>query len=328
MKKITVLGSGGWGTALALVSDICSHKTYVWGKFQNEIDTINSTRENPLLKGVEIPKSVEFTTDIDCVCKSDIVIIATPSFAVRETARLIRDKVGSDTVIVSVAKGFEKDTLLTFSQVIKSELPSNPVVVLSGPSHAEEVARKIPTSIVAASSDGQACVKVQQLLSNDFFRIYTNPDIVGVEVGAALKNVIAVAAGIILGLNLGDNSTAALITRGMAEMSRLGVSLGAEASTFAGLSGIGDLVVTCTSKHSRNRSFGVKIGQGCKVDDALEQIGTVEGYFATATAKSLAEKQGVEMPIVNECYKILYENSSPKDSVKNLMNREKKAETF
>ncbi len=328
MKKITVLGSGGWGTALALVSDICSHKTYVWGKFQDEIDSINATGENPLLKGIKIPKSIEFTTDIDCVCESDIVIIATPSFAVRETARLISKKISKDTIIVSVAKGFEKDTLLRFSQVVGEELPDNPVVALSGPSHAEEVARKIPTSIVASSSDVEASVKVQQLLSNDFFRIYTNPDVVGVEVGAALKNVIAVAAGIILGLNLGDNSTAALITRGMAEMSRLGVSLGAQASTFAGLSGIGDLVVTCTSKHSRNRSFGVKIGQGYLVSDSLEQVGTVEGYFATATAKSLAGRCGVEMPIVNECYKILYENASPKDSVKNLMNREKKAETF
>ncbi len=328
MKKITVLGSGGWGTALAEVSHMCSHKTYVWGKFQDEIDNIKATRENPLLKGVKISESIEFTTDISCVCESDIVIIATPSFAVRETARLIKDKVGKDTIIVSVAKGFEKDTLLRFSQVVRQELPYNPVVALSGPSHAEEVARKIPTSIVAASRDIDACVRVQQLLSNDFFRIYTNPDIVGVEVGAALKNVIAVAAGIILGLNLGDNSTAALITRGMAEMSRLGVALGANASTFAGLSGIGDLVVTCTSKHSRNRSFGVKIGQGCSVQEALESVGTVEGYFATATAKSLADKCKVEMPIVNECYKILYEEALPKDSVKSLMNREKKAETF
>lgn len=328
MKKITVLGSGGWGTALAILSYLCGHKTVVWGKFQEEIENLKKTRENPLLKGVEIPKDIVLTSNNEDISESDVVILATPSFAVKETANMLKDYVTDNTIIISVAKGFEKNTLKRFSQIIKEELPDNPVVVLSGPSHAEEVGKRIPTSVVAASDDKDAAIQVQELLSNDFFRIYTQEDVIGVEVGAALKNIIAVAAGIVKGMKLGDNTIAAIITRGINEMSKLGEAMGASRYTFAGLSGIGDLVVTCTSTHSRNRSFGMLVGEGVSVDEALKRVGTVEGYFATDSAKKLAEKYNVEMPIVDECYKILYQNMNVGDSIKNLMERDKKSESF
>jgi len=326
--KISVLGSGGWGTALGILSYNCSHKTVIWGKFQDEIETIKTTLENPLLKGVEIPENIVITSEIKKIKNSDIVIIATPSFAVKETAQMISKYIDHKAIIVSVSKGFEKETLKRFSQIIKDELPNNPVVVLSGPSHAEEVGRKIPTSIVAASEDLDAAITVQDALSNKYFRIYTNTDVIGVEVGAALKNVIAVAAGIIKGMNLGDNTLAALITRGLAEMSLLGEALGGNRATFSGLSGIGDLVVTCTSEHSRNNAFGKLIGKGISVEEAKRAIGTVEGYFATEAAQMLADKYDVEMPIVNECYAILYEHKNAKESLINLMNRDKKQENY
>lgn len=326
--KIAVLGSGGWGTALAILSALCSHKTVLWGKFKEEIDNLKETYENPLLKGVEIPKDIEITDDINTVCDSDMVIIATPSFAVEETAEMLKDYVDKNAIIISVAKGFEKKTLKRFSEIIKEKLPKNPVVVLSGPSHAEEVGRKVPTSIVAASEDEKTAIVVQEALSNDFFRIYTNTDVIGVETGAALKNIIAVAAGIIKGMKLGDNTLAALVTRGINEMSKLGVAMGANVLTFAGLSGIGDLIVTCTSEHSRNRSFGTLIGRGISTDEARKAVGTVEGYFATEAAKRLADKYQVEMPITNECYKVLYEGMDARLAIKNLMNRDKKAESF
>ena len=326
--KIAVLGSGGWGTALAVLSALCSHKTVLWGKFKEEVDNLKATRENPLLKGVEIPKEIEITDDNNAICGSNMVIIATPSFAVEETAEMLKDYVDKDTIIISVAKGFEKKTLKRFSEVIKEKLPNNPVVVLSGPSHAEEVGRKVPTSIVAASEDEKTAIVVQEALSNDFFRIYTNTDVIGVETGAALKNIIAVAAGIIKGMKLGDNTLAALVTRGINEMSKLGVAMGAKVLTFAGLSGIGDLIVTCTSEHSRNRSFGTLIGKGISTDEARKAVGTVEGYFATEAAKKLADKYQVEMPIINECYKVLYEGMDARLAIKNLMNRDKKSENF
>lgn len=324
--KISILGSGGWGTALAVLSANCNHETVLWGKFANEIDEIKKTHENPLLKRVEIPKNILLTSDINDIKSSDIVIIATPSFAVKETAKMLKDVIAEETVVVSVSKGFETDTLKRFTQVIKDELPNNDVAALSGPSHAEEVGRKIPTSIVVASENEQSAILIQEALSNSYFRIYTNTDVIGVETGGALKNVIAVAAGIIKGMELGDNTLAALMTRGINEISALGVALGANKNTFAGLSGIGDLIVTCTSEHSRNRSFGVLVGKGVTSPEAQRVVGTVEGYFATKTAKQLADKYGIEMPIVNECYKILYEGMDAKNAVSNLMNRDKKSE--
>lgn len=310
--KISVLGSGGWGTALAMLCGDCGAQTVLWGKFREEIDRIVQTRETPLLKGVKIPESVRVTADKSEIIGSDIIIIATPSFAVEENALMLRDgKLAGDAVIVSVAKGFEKNTLRRFSQVIGDILAENLIVVLSGPSHAEEVARKMPTSVVAASEDIEAARLVQKAMMNENFRIYTNPDIIGVETGAALKNVIAMAAGVCDGMGLGDNSKAALMTRGISEIRELGVKMGARRETFAGLSGLGDLIVTCTSKHSRNRRFGQLIGEGMTVKQALDAVGmTVESYYATAAAKKLSEQYGVEMPITAECYDIIY-NAQP-----------------
>lgn len=326
--KISVVGSGGWGTALAVLSAQCSHETVLWGKFKEEIENIKKNRENPLLKGVEIPESILITDDNEAIRNSDMVIIATPSFAVEETADMLRSYVEKDTIVISVAKGFEKRTLKTFSRIIKEKMPENTVVVLSGPSHAEEVGRKMPTSIVAASEDEEIALKVQDALSNKYFRIYTNTDVIGVEIGGALKNIIAVAAGMLRGMKLGDNTMAALITRGLNEMSRLGEALGGEKNTFAGLSGLGDLIVTCTSEHSRNNSFGKLIGKGISVNEALHAVGTVEGYFATDAAKRIADEYGIEMPIVSECYKVLYEGMDVHLAVKNLMTREKRKEKF
>ena len=325
--KVSIMAPGGWGTALGMLCASNGLETVIWGKFEKEIESLKATRENPLLKGIKIPDEILLTMDLNDILGSDIIIIATPSFAVRETARQLHGFVSKNSVIVSVSKGFEKDTLKRFSEVISEEMPNNKVVVLSGPSHAEEVARGVPTSIVAASHDEQAAKFVQKTLMSDNFRIYTNDDVIGVEVGAALKNIIAMAAGACDGLGLGDNSIAALMTRGIHEISRLGVKMGAKQITFAGLSGIGDLIVTCTSQHSRNRRFGVLIGKGMSVDEALKTVGmTVESYYATSSAKHLADKFGVEMPIVNECYDILYYGGDVRDKIKALMTRSMKAE--
>ena len=321
--KISVLGSGGWGTALAMLANDCSAETVLWGKFEDEIAFINQTRTTPLLKEVKIPNEILATTDKSQIKGSDIIIIATPSFAVEENAKMLRDEDLADgAVIVSVAKGFEKTTLRRFSQVIAEALPNNKIVVLSGPSHAEEVARKMTTCVVVASDDESAALTVQNALMNENFRIYTNLDVIGVETGAALKNVIAMAAGVCDGLGLGDNSIAALITRGISEIGSLGVKMGANVKTFAGLSGLGDLIVTCTSRHSRNRRFGQLLGTGLSVDEALKKVGmTVESYYATESAKKLADKYGVEMPIVNECYNIIYNNGDINDAPVRLMSR-------
>jgi glycerol-3-phosphate dehydrogenase (NAD(P)+) len=327
MAKVAILGTGGWGTALAQLCVACSHQVVFWGKFQNEVENLKINLENPLLPGVKIDNSIRITTDITDAADADIAIIATPSFAIRETAEKLSGVLSERTIVVSVSKGLEKGTMLRFSQVIKQELPNNPVVVLSGPSHAEEVAREIPTSVVAASDDIDAAKTVQQALSSERFRIYTNTDVIGVEIGAALKNIIAMAAGIIDGLGLGDNTIAALITRGINEMAELGVKMGADRKTFSGLSGIGDLVVTCTSRHSRNRRFGRLLGEGKSVDEALTEVGmTVESYYATACAYSLAKKYGVEMPIINECYRVLYQDGDLREAITSLMRRKFKHE--
>ncbi|MCQ2477951.1 MAG: NAD(P)-dependent glycerol-3-phosphate dehydrogenase [Clostridia bacterium] len=326
MSKITVLGSGGWGMALAITAESCGHEVTLWSPFENEVDMLLKKRTNEkLLNGVFLPESIKITTDLSCVKGSLITIIATPSMAVGSVAEKLANE--SDFgIVVNVAKGLEKGTLRRLSEVIKEKLPQNNIVVLSGPSHAEEVARKIPTSLVAASDCISAAEIVQSVLSNEFLRIYTAEDIIGVELGGALKNVIAICAGICDGLGLGDNSKAALITRGLAEMARLGVALGASERTFAGLTGIGDLVVTCTSRHSRNNRFGNMVGSGTPVKQALEAVGTVEGYYAALMAHELSKKYNIELPIINECYAILYENRPVDTVVKDLMMRPKHAE--
>ena len=323
MAKITVLGSGGWGTALAISAFNCGHEVYLWSPFEQEVNDLNKLRENvKLLPGVKIPEQITITTDISVANGSLISVIACPSVAVRSVAKQLAS-VENHGIVVNVAKGFEKDTLKRLSEIIREELPSDRICVLSGPSHAEEVARMIPTSLVASSKSFTAASIVQDVLSSEFLRIYTSNDLIGVELGGAIKNVIAVCAGISDGLGLGDNSKAALITRGLSEMANLGVCMGADERTFMGLTGIGDLVVTCTSQHSRNNRFGNKVGSGVAVDQALKEVGTVEGYYAAQMAYQLGQKYGVELPIINCCYKALYEGYSPELAVKELMTRPK-----
>ncbi|MBQ1186801.1 MAG: NAD(P)-dependent glycerol-3-phosphate dehydrogenase [Clostridia bacterium] len=326
MKNITVLGAGGWGLALALSLNANGHKVTVWSPFADEVQNLNEKRTNEkLLTGIIIPNSINITTDLSVCQNNDITVIATPSFAVKETAQKLKS-VKPNGIVVNVAKGFENKTLMRLSQVIESELPNADIMVLSGPSHAEEVARKIPTMLTVSGKNEQVCKTVQEVFSSDILRVYTNPDTIGVELGGALKNVIAVAAGVCDGMGLGDNSKAALITRGLAEMSRLGEKLGAKAATFAGLTGLGDLVVTCTSTHSRNHRFGELVGKGYTVEDALNIVGTVEGYYACKSAYQLAQKHGVDTPIIELSHKLLYEEYPVEDIVKTLMQRPFKEE--
>lgn len=326
MSKVTVLGAGGFGIALALLAHNNSHDVTLWSPFEEEVRNLKTKRTNEkLLKGIFLPEEINITEDISVCADDDITIMAVPSFAVRQTAQRLK-KLNSDSVIANVAKGFEKDTLLRLSEVIAQELPHRKIVVLTGPSHAEEVSRGVPTSIAAASEDEQAAKKVQAALSNENMRLYTNSDVIGSELGGALKNVIAICVGFCNGLGLGDNTKAALITRGLAEMARLGKKMGADPLTFSGLTGIGDLVVTCMSDYSRNNRFGTLVGGGTPAAQALETVGTVEGYFAAVTACKLAEKYEVELPIISECYKVLYENKSPAVVVKELMMRPPKTE--
>ena len=327
--KAAVIGSGGWGTALALVLAENGHNVSLWCRREDKCDELRRTRENPVLKGVSLPSGLEITADLACASRCDVVVIATPSFAVRETSRRLAPWLTPGTVVVSVSKGIEKDTSLLMSQIVEEELGSDyPVVVLSGPSHAEEVARGVPTAVVVASQSRAAAELVQDLFMNHRFRIYTSPDILGVEIGAAMKNVIAICAGWCAGVGFGDNTKAMLMTRGLTEMARLGMAVGGRKETFAGLAGLGDLIVTCTSMHSRNCRAGVRIGRGEPVEGAVSgQDGTVvEGYYAAASVCQLAEKLGVEMPIASGAYSVLYKGEDPRDVLIRLMSREKKDE--
>ncbi len=320
MSKIVVLGAGGWGLALALTAFDAGQEVTVWSPFETEAENLIKTRENPkLLPGIKIPEAIKITTDLSAVDGADITIIAVPSTAVRPTAAKLKGH--NCGIIVNVAKGIENGTNLRLSQVINEETGSEKIVVLSGPSHAEEVSRKIPTTVVAASENPELSDAVQQAITTIYFRIYTNDDVAGVELGGALKNVIAVAAGIADGLHLGDNTKAALITRGLFEMSRLGVKMGAKENTFSGLSGLGDLVVTCTSEHSRNHRFGKMLGLGETPEKALSAVGTVEGYYACKTVKQLSEIYGVEMPICSGCYDIIFCGKNADETLKKLMSR-------
>lgn len=321
MAKITVLGSGGWGIALAISAYNNGCDVTLWSPFEDEVKLLQEKRTNEkLLKDIYIPEGIEITDDLSVVEGDTVTIIAVPSIAVREVAKKL-SAYKNYGIIVNVAKGIEKGSLKTLSQVIADELPKSKVVVLSGPSHAEEVARGIPTSLVAASVSVPAAEAVQSIMTGGALRVYTSKDLVGVELGGALKNVIAVAAGFCDGLGLGDNSKAALITRGLAEMARLGVCMGAQEYTFAGLTGVGDLVVTCTSQHSRNNRFGYKVGKGMPIDEALKAVGTVEGYYAAFVAHELAAIYNVELPIIEECYNVLYQGKPVSRVVPDLMNR-------
>lgn len=323
--KVAVLGSGGWGTALALLLLENGNQVTLWSHTQEEAARLRTTRGNPLLPEVHLPKELEFTHDISCVRDCDVVVMATPSFAVRETARKIKGFLHPRAILVSVAKGIEKETSLRLSQVIREGTGDAwPVAVLTGPSHAEEVARHVPTGCVSACEDRTVAERVQDLFLNERFRVYSSPDVVGVELGAALKNVMALCAGFCAGMGFGDNTKALLMTRGLTEIARLGVALGGKRETFAGLAGMGDLIVTCTSLNSRNNRAGILIGKGMPVNEAIQKIGAVvEGYFAVDSARILAQKVGVELPITEAAYRVLYEGADMCAVTQELMLRKK-----
>ena len=330
MSRIAILGSGSWGTALAYTFSK-SNDIVLWSYLESETEDLIKFNENKLfLPGIILPKNIKFTSDIKkAVMGAELVIFAVPSFAMRITAHKISDVFDvKNQIAICVSKGMEDETLMTLTEVIEDELPKEAVVcALSGPTHAEEVSRDIPTTIVAACKDIRYAERVQDICMNEYFRIYTSTDTRGVELGGTIKNVIALCAGISDGIGYGDNTKAALMTRGMFEIAKLGVLMGGKYETFYGLSGMGDLIVTCTSMHSRNRRAGILIGQGMPVSEALESVRmVVEGVKCLKAVKKASEKHGVEMPIINEAYRIIYENEDPKRSVTNLMGRMKKHE--
>ncbi|MBC8631007.1 NAD(P)H-dependent glycerol-3-phosphate dehydrogenase [[Eubacterium] tenue] len=324
MEKICVLGAGSWGTALALVVAKKGYNVSMWTLSEDQCQKVNSTRENvDYLPGVNIPKNIHITTDLkEAINDSSVIVLAVPSQAIRSVCKQIKPFVNKNQILVDVAKGLEKGTGLRLLQVCEKELPECKYVVLSGPSHAEEVSRDIPTTVVVASEDLTTAEKIQDIFMSPKFRVYTNPDVVGVELGGALKNIIAFGAGICDGLGYGDNAKAALMTRGIREISRLGVAMGAETSTFSGLSGIGDLIVTCTSMHSRNRRAGILIGQGKSLEETLKEVKmVVEGITATEVAYEVAKKLNIEMPITNAIYSVLHDGANPDEVVDELMMR-------
>ena len=323
---IMMLGSGAWGTALANLLCNKGHRVIVWSHLQELTDELNRLHYNPRLEGVELHKAMEFSSDISKARTCSVVVFAVPSFAMRTTARQLKPHLQPGTVLVSATKGIEENSGLRMSQIIKEETQTE-VVVLSGASHAEEVSRYMPTGCVAACANMELAEYVQELFMNEYFRIYTSDDVIGVELSAAMKNVIALCAGICDGLGFGDNTKALLMTRGLAELKDLVVTLGGRPNTFAGLAGVGDTIVTCTSMHSRNRRAGILIGQGIPVQQAMEQVGAVvEGFYAAGSVWQLSRKAGVEMPICQQAYAVLYEGKEPAETVRTLMGREKKAE--
>ena len=326
--KAVVVGSGGWGTALSQVLCDNGHDTWLWSHNPAKAAEMEKTRENPLLKGVILPETLHITGDLDCLRGADLVVCAAPSFAVRETGRKIAPYLTEKTVLVSVSKGIERDTNLRMSQILQEETKNIcKVVALSGPSHAEEVGVRLPTGCVSACPDRTAARFVQDAFMNDYFRIYTSYDIVGVELSGAMKNVVALSCGICTGLGFQDNTKALLMTRAMAELTRLGEQLGGTRRTFGGLAGMGDLIVTCTSMHSRNRRAGILIGQGKSAQEAMAEVGAVvEGYYAAESIYQLSQREGVEMPLCRSVYEVLYHGVAVQDVVSSLMRRAKKDE--
>lgn len=324
--KIAVIGSGAWGTALAICLCKNGHEVTLWVRDEQKAKAMADSRQNPRLVGIKLPEQLKITAALSCVSGMDLVVMASPSFALREVSRQVAPFLTGETVMVSVTKGIEQGTLLRMSQIVEQET-AHPVVALTGPSHAEEVARGIPTGCVAASANQAHAELVQDVFMSDTFRVYTSPDIVGVELGGALKNVIALCAGVTDGMGFGDNTKAMLMTRGLTEIARLGASMGASRDTFGGLAGVGDLIVTCTSPHSRNRRAGLLIGKGMAPDQAMAEVGAaVEGYYAAKSAWALAQRQGVDMPIIHAVYATLYENIETARVVETLLCRQRKAE--
>ncbi len=328
--KIGVIGSGSWGCALCAVLAEKGNDVCLWSYFPEESHQLAKDKENKKnLPGLRLPDTVTYTSDLKTAAENaEVLVFVTPSATIGDTARAIAPYVQENVVIVCASKGFDPGTKRTLTDTIEMAIPRARVAALSGPSHAEEVAKKLPTTLVAASKDKETACFLQDLFMTDYLRIYTGDDVIGVELGGALKNIIALCAGVCDGLGLGDNTKAALMTRGMTEMARLGVAMGAKLSTFSGLSGMGDLIVTCTSMHSRNRRAGILIGQGKSAKEAQEEVGMiVEGVYATKEAYSIAKDLGVEMPITQQAYRVLFEGVAAKEAVASLMAREKRQES-
>lgn len=328
--KVGIIGAGSFGTAVGVMLGNKGYEIKLWDRKKDLINEINTSKENRrYLPGIKINNNLKGEEKIeDAVYNADVIVMAVPSHAVRGICKDLINIIKVEQVIVNLAKGMEQGTFKRMSEIIEEFYPSNPIGVLSGPSHAEEVSRSIPTTVISSSKKLEIAEYIQDLFITPVFRVYTNLDIIGVELGGAVKNIIALAAGISDGLEYGDNTKAALMTRGIAEIARLGVALGAKPLTFAGLSGIGDLIVTCTSMHSRNRRAGILIGKGKTVEEALSEVNmVVEGVNTTKSVYELSKKISIEMPITNELYKILNENKPPKDAVFDLMLRDKRHET-
>lgn len=326
MSRITILGCG-YGTALGVLYTKYGHEVTAWTKFEDEAESLRREREHKrLLPGVKLPEELQVTTDPKCVSGADIVVVCIPSKFYREAIRAVKPYVDKNTIVVNASKGLEETTGRRLSEIICEELPENRVAVITGPCHAEEIARFMPTAEVCAAYDEETAGILVKTLSNECYRMYINDDIIGCELGGVLKNPIALGCGIARGMGLGDNTLAAIMTRGMTEITRLGVSLGANWKTFTGMAGIGDLIVTCTSQHSRNYRAGKLIGQGMSAKDAVAQIGTVEGYINAKTAYNLAREHGVDTPIIEQTVRICYENAEPRESIATLMNRTAKHE--
>lgn len=328
-KKIGILGIGSWGTALGVLLSKKGQEVEMWGRDKVHIEDMIINRENKkYLPNIDLPENMSLSYDLEqAIYGKDIILLAIPTHGVRETLKLSRPYINDRQIIVNVAKGIENGTLMRISEIVEEILPENEYSMLSGPSHAEEVAIELPTTVVSASKSKRVAEIIQDVFMTPNFRVYTNPDIIGVELGGALKNIIALSAGISDGLKYGDNSKAALMTRGIFEISRLGEKMGARATTFSGLSGIGDLIVTCTSMHSRNRRAGILIGEGKSVEEAIREIGmVVEGIKTTKSTYELAKNNNIDMPITNELYRVLYGEKDVKYSVMNLMGRDKKHE--
>ena len=329
MAKVSVIGAGSWGTALALLLSKNGHDVTMWSILEDEIRMLDKEREHKSkLPGVKLPDTMKFTTDLkEAVEGKDFLVLAVPSTFTRGTAKNMCPYVAEGQIIVDVAKGIEEATLMTLSQQIEDEIPQADVAVLSGPSHAEEVGRGLPTTVVVGAKTEKTAEYLQQMFASEVFRVYTSPDMLGMELGGSLKNVIALAAGMADGLGYGDNTKAALITRGMFEMNKLAVTMGAKQETLNGLTGIGDLIVTCESKHSRNRKAGMLIGQGYTMQQAMDEVKmVVEGVYSAKAAIALAKKYGVDMPIIEEVNKVLFEDKPAKEAVNDLMLRDKKME--
>ena len=330
MARIGILGAGSWGTALAILLHDNGHDVTVWSIHEEEVETLNTTRRHERkLPGVEIPEGILFTTDMkETMSDKDVCVLAVPSPFIRSTCQKMKQYVRAGQIIVNVAKGIEENTLYTLTDIIEEELPYADACVLSGPSHAEEVSRRLPTTCVVSSRTRKTAEYLRSVFVSPVFRVYISPDMLGIELGGALKNVIALAAGTADGLGYGDNTKAALITRGIAEIARLGIKMGGNPETFYGLTGIGDLIVTCASMHSRNRKAGYLMGQGYTMEEAMKEVQmVVEGVYSAKAALELSRKYQVEMPIVEQVNKVLFEHKNAEEAVKELMLRDKKIES-